>query len=95
MAAFSDAGKSPLPNVSFLVHTRELTQDQARVATQVALGKSIKQTAAELDARPTTARTKPDDAVLKIGTCKQSEMERELPSLPDTRAEETGWAEAH
>jgi DNA-binding CsgD family transcriptional regulator len=53
------------------------------VATQVALGKSIKQTAQELRVQPTTVRTQLDSVFRKTGTGKQSEMVAELLFLPN------------
>ena len=83
MAAFSDPGKSALPDVSFLMAAYGLTPAEARVATQVALGKSIKQTAQELRVQPTTVRTQLDNVFRKTGTGRQAEMVAELLSLPD------------
>ena len=87
MAAFSDPTKSALPDASFLMAAYGLTPAEARVATQVALGKSIKQTAQELHVQPTTVRTQLDNVFRKTGTGKQSEMVAELLSLPDMRVE--------
>lgn len=85
MAAFSDPCKSAVPDVALLMAAYGLTPAEARVATQVALGKSIKQTAVELHVQPTTVRTQLDNVFRKTGTGKQSEMVAELLSLPDMR----------
>ena len=85
MAAFAGPTRSALPDVSFLVAAYGLTPAEARVATQVALGKSIKETAQELRVQPTTVRTQLDSVFRKTGTGKQSEMVAELLSLPDMR----------
>jgi len=90
MAAFSDPAKSALPDVSFLMAAYGLTPAEARVASYVALGKSIKQTAQELHVQPTTVRTQLDNVFRKTGTGKQSEMVAELLSLPDMRVEGVG-----
>jgi len=83
MAAFSDPARSVLPDVSFLIAAYGLTPAEARVASHVALGKSIKQTAQDLRVQPTTVRTQLDNVFRKTGTGKQSEMVAELLSLPD------------
>lgn len=83
MAAFSGPSRSALPDVSFLIAAYGLTPAEARVATQVALGKSIKQTAQELRVQPTTVRTQLDSVFRKTGTGKQSEMVAELLFLPN------------
>ena len=95
MAAFSDPGKSALPDASFLMAAYGLTPAEARVATQVALGKSIKQTAQELQVQPTTVRTQLDNVFRKTGTAKQAEMVAELLSLPDMRVEGMGRVGVH
>ncbi len=64
------------------------------MATHVALGKSIKQTAMDLHVQPTTVRTQLDNVFRKTGTGKQSEMVAEL-SLPDMRAEGPGRVGTH
>jgi len=83
MAAFAGPTRSALPDVSFLIAAYGLTPAEARVATQVALGKSIKQTAQELRVQPTTVRTQLDSVFRKTGTGKQSEMVAELLFLPN------------
>jgi DNA-binding CsgD family transcriptional regulator len=83
MAAFAGPTRSALPDVSFLIAAYGLTPAEARVATQVALGKSIKQTAQELHVQPTTVRTQLDSVFRKTGTGKQSEMVAELLFLPN------------
>lgn len=83
MAAFSGPSRGALPDVSFLIAAYGLTPAEARVATQVALGKSIKQTAQELRVQPTTVRTQLDSVFRKTGTGKQSEMVAELLFLPN------------
>ncbi|HEY4374893.1 MAG TPA: helix-turn-helix transcriptional regulator [Burkholderiales bacterium] len=93
MAAFSDPGRNVLPEASFLMAAYGLTPAEARVAAQVALGKSIKQTAQELRVQPTTVRTQLDNVFRKTGTGKQSEMVAELLSLPDMRVEGLGRVE--
>ncbi len=85
MAAFSDPARNVLPEASFLMAAYGLTPAEARVAAQVALGKTIKQTAQELNVQPTTVRTQLDNVFRKTGTGKQSEMVAELLSLPDMR----------
>ena len=86
MAAFSDPPKNVLPEASFLMAAYGLTPAEARVAAQVVLGKTIKQTAQELKVQPTTVRTQLDNVFRKTGTGKQSEMVAELLSLPDLHA---------
>ena len=68
---------------------------EARVATHVALGKSIKQTAMDLHVQPTTVRTQLDNVFRKTGTGKQSERVAELLSLPDMRVERAGRVAMH
>lgn len=95
MAAFSDPSKSSLPDISFLMAAYGLTPAEARVAVQVAQGRSIKQTAIELKVQPTTVRCQLDNVFRKTGTAKQSEMVAELLSLPDMRVEGAGRVELH
>lgn len=85
MAAFSDPARNVLPDAAFLMAAYGLTPAEARVAAQVALGKTIKQTAQELNVQPTTVRTQLDNVFRKTGTAKQSEMVAELLALPDMR----------
>jgi DNA-binding CsgD family transcriptional regulator len=95
MAAFSDPGKSALPDVDFLMAAYGLTPAEARVASHVALGRSIKQTAQELHVQPTTVRTQLDNVFRKTGTGKQAEMVAELLSLPDMRMGSVARVEVH
>ena len=95
MAAFSDPSKSSLPDISFLMAAYGLTPAEARVAVQVAQGRSIKQTAIELKVQPTTVRCQLDNVFRKTGTAKQSEMVAELLSLPDMRVDGMGRVELH
>lgn len=68
------ATRAPVPTVAALEARFDLTRAEARVARRLAMGRSLKHIAKELDISPETARTHAKRAMQKTHTHRQAEL---------------------
>lgn len=79
LVSVSNGGKhpptrAPVPTVATLTERFELTRAEARVARRLAMGRSLKHIARELEISPETARTHAKRAMQKTQTHRQAEL---------------------